>query len=437
MSSTKYPTERLKCWGKAKALRENYYKGFAEAHEKGGIRWAGGAWSFDAIPSGLGDDVWALTGEPYGATVAWNKEFATECQEAIETKGYARDLCSYMRNYWGSILLNKYAWPQFSEEFPKADFIWQDHICCSHSKWYQVASSLEGGVPMYSIDVSVGPYGELTDSRINYIVGQMHDGIKWLEKMTGREYDDELLIKAVHNEFRSCHYWAAICALNKTIPAPLDEKSMYSLYVLGTLRKSAQWTADFYEKDLYPEVKDRVKRGIAAVGNEQCRVMTDTQPPWAFLKVFRYLEKYGCVSVGSLYTFSLIGLWEDQEDGTWGPRAIPDIEITNRDEALRALAEWNLSKPEWQHFYHPKLKSEMMIRIAREWKLNGVLLHFNRGCEGLSLGIAENRLAIQKAGFPVMPFEGNMGDEREFDLTKTMTRIDAFMESLEFEKITE
>jgi benzoyl-CoA reductase subunit B len=437
MSSTKYPTERLKCWGKAKTLRENYYKDFAEAHEKGGIRWAGGAWSFDAIPSGLGEDVWALTGEPYGATVAWNKEFATECQEAIETKGYARDLCSYMRNYWGSILLNKYAWPQFSDEFPRADFIWQDHICCSHSKWYQISSDLEGGVPMYSIDVSVGPYEELTDSRINYIVGQMHDGIKWLEKVTGRDYDDELLIKAVKNEFRSCHYWAAICALNKTIPAPLDEKSMYSLYVLGTLRKSAKWTADFYEKDLYPEIKDRVKRGIAAVGNEQCRVMTDTQPPWAFLSVFRYLEKYGCVSVGSLYTFSLIGLWEDQEDGSWGPRAIPDIEITNRDEALRALAEWNLSKPEWQHFYHPKFKSEMMIRIAQEWKLNGVLLHFNRGCEGLSLGIAENRLAIQKAGFPVMPFEGNMGDEREFDLTKTMTRIDAFMESLEFEKIAE
>ena len=340
-----------------------------------------------------------------------------------------------MRNYWGSILINKYAWPQFSEEFPKADFIWQDHICCSHSKWYQIASELEGGIPMFSIDVSVGSYEELTDHKINYIVRQMHDGIKWLEKVTGRDYDDELLIKAVKNEFRSCHYWSAICELNKTIPAPLDEKSMYSLYVLGTLRKSAQWTADFYEKELYPEVKDRVTRGIAAVGNERCRIMTDTQPPWAFLRIFRYLEQYGCVSIGSLYTFGLIGLWEVKEDGTWGPKPIPDIEITNRDEALRALAEWNLSKPEWQHFYHPKLKSEMMIRIAREWKLDGVFLHFNRGCEGLSLGIAENRLAIQKAGIPTMPFEGNMGDEREFDLERTMKRVDAFMESIEMEKM--
>ncbi len=437
MSTTKYPTELLKCWGKAKTLREKYYEDYAKAHERGGIRWAGGAWSFDAIPAGLGEDVYCLTGEPYGATVAWNKDFAVECQEAIEAKGYARDLCAYMRNYWGSILLNKYAWPEFSEEFPIPDFIWQDHICCSHAKWYQVASDLEKGTPMYCIDVSVGSYEELTESKLNYIVGQMHDGIKWLEKVTGREYDDELLIKAVYNEFRTCHYWAAICALNKTIPAPLDEKSMYSLYVLGTLKKSAQWAADFYEKELYPEMKDRVARGIAAVGNEQCRVMTDTQPPWAFLQVFRYLEKYGCVSVGSLYTFGLIGLWEVQEDGTWGPRAIPEVEITNRDEALRALAEWNLSKPEWQHFYHPKLKSEMMIRIAREWKLNGVLLHYNRGCEGLSLGIAENRLAILQAGIPTMPFEGNMGDEREFELTRTMNRIDAFMEALGMEKVVD
>ncbi|MCW2278174.1 2-hydroxyglutaryl-CoA dehydratase D-component [Heliophilum fasciatum] len=71
-----------------------------------------------------------------------------------------------------------------------------------------------------------------------------------------------------------------------------------------------------------------------------------------------------------------------------------------------------------------------MIRIAKEWKLDGVMLHYNRGCEGLSLGIAENRLAIAKAGIPVMTFEGNMGDEREFDEARTMDRIDAFMETM-------
>ena len=77
----------------------------------------------------------------------------------------------------------------------------------------------------------------------------------------------------------------------------------------------------------------------------------------------------------------------------------------------------------------------MRIKIARDWKMDGVMLHYNRGCEGLTLGIAENRLALQKAGFPVMTFEGNMGDEREFDEARTMARIDAFMETLGLDRV--
>jgi benzoyl-CoA reductase subunit B len=155
--------------------------------------------------------------------------------------------------------------------------------------------------------------------------------------------------------------------------------------------------------------------------------MSDTQPPWGFLSLFRYLAEYGAISVGSLYTFGLIGMWEVKPDGTWGPRTTPQqqgVEIRDRDQALRVLAVWNLNKPQWQHFYSPHLKTEMMVRIAKEWSLDGVMLHY------LSVGIAENRLGLIEAGFPVMTFEGNMGDEREFDLGRTRTRIDTFMETL-------
>lgn len=74
MSTQIYPTEPLQLWGKAKELREKYYLDYRDAHEKGGLRWAGGAWSFDAVPAGLGRDVCSLTSEPYGATLAHNKE---------------------------------------------------------------------------------------------------------------------------------------------------------------------------------------------------------------------------------------------------------------------------------------------------------------------------------------------------------------------------
>ena len=429
MTKQRYKTAPLKLWNRAKEIRKNYYLDYAKAHERGGIRWAGGAWTLGAVTAGLGDDVWSITSEPYAASIAANKDFSMECLEATERAGYARDLCSYMRNYWGSVILNKYLW---GGEFPKPDFIWQDHICCSHAKWYQVVQDLEPGIPAFTIDVAAGAYKDINENKINYLVGQMQDGIEWLEKITGRTYDDQKLIDAVNHECRATSVWAEICALNKAIPAPLDEKTMFSLYVLGTLDKHSKVVADYYE-ELRDEVQERVDNGIAAIPNERCRLMSDTQPPWSFLKVFRYLEEFGALSVGSLYTFGLIGVWEVKPDGTWGPRTTPQqqgIEIKDRDQALRIYADWNLSKPEWQHFYSTHLKTDMMVRIAKEWSLDGVMLHYNRGCEGLSVGIAENRLGLIEAGFPVMTFEGNMGDEREFDATKTMARIDAFMETL-------
>ncbi len=70
----------------------------------------------------------------------------------------------------------------------------------------------------------------------------------------------------------------------------------------------------------------------------------------------------------------------------------------------------------------------------REWKVNGVMLHLNRGCEGLSLGIMENRLGLAAAGIPVMTYEGNMGDDREFDMGRTQNRVDSFMETLRLKR---
>ncbi len=424
----KYPTEPLKLWKKAKELREQYYLNYAKAKDNGGLRWSGSAWALDALPAGLGTDVFSLTGEPYAAAISHDRKFAKECMDAAESYGFARDLCSYMRIYWGGMHLDKYL---FGGKFPKPDFIFQTQICCSHSKWYQHVSTVEQ-VPQFYVDVGVGPYKDMTDARLDYVVGQLNEGIEFLEKSTGRKFDDELFIKAVKNEMRSTSRWADICALNKVKPAPLDEKTMYSLYVLATLSKSSQWCADFYD-ELYDEVKDRVARGIAAVPNETVRMMSDTQPPWSFLKIFRYLETFGAVSIGSLYTFALEGIWETKEDGSWGGRTLPwnkGIEMNDRQTALRLYADWNLSKPQWQHFYDPRLKTEMMLRIVKEWQVDGVMLHLNRGCEGLSMGIMENRMGIAKAGVPIMTYEGNMGDEREFDEVRTQARVDAFMEQL-------
>jgi benzoyl-CoA reductase subunit B len=430
----KYPSEPLKCWPKAKELRDKFYRDFATAKDKGGIRWMGSAWAFDAVPAGLGEDVYCITGEPYGATCAFDRPLSAKFLTAAENFGFARDLCAYMRNYWGSILTNQYA---LGGDFPKADFAWTQHICCSHAKWYQNACELEGNIPLFAVDVGVGaypPFEPLYEHRVKYVAGQLMDAIEWMQAITGRQYNDELFFEAVWNDIRSTHKWAQICMLNRSVPAPIDEKSIYSLYVFGTLQKSNSDFADFYD-ELYDEVKERSERGIAAVANEQVRVMTDTQPPWAFLKIYRYMESWGAVSIGSLYTFGLEGMWlYDEKNNDFTPRPLPAAKPKTREEACTMLADWHLCKPEYQHFYHPEYKTRMMDAIAKNWKCDGIILHYNRGCEGLSMGIAENRLGLIERGNRVMIYEGNMGDEREFDEAATLNRIDIFMDSIGLKK---
>jgi benzoyl-CoA reductase subunit B len=79
----------------------------------------------------------------------------------------------------------------------------------------------------------------------------------------------------------------------------------------------------------------------------------------------------------------------------------------------------------------------MMLKMVNEWKLDGVILHLNRGCEGLTVGSMENRLGLIEAGVPVMTYEGNMADEKEFDERRTVSRIDSFMETLGLKQIPE
>ena len=49
-------------------------------------------------------------------------------------------------------------------------------------------------------------------------------------------------------------------------------------------------------------------------------------------------------------------------------------------------------------------------------------------------GWIELELSPPVPGVPVMTFEGNMGDEREFDEVRTQARVDAFMEQLGLRK---
>lgn len=426
--SKRYKTQPLSCYARAKELRTKHYRDVQEAKSKGKVLIVGGSEGLpQVLASGIGPMAY-LGGEEYAGAVGTNPNFSKECLEAVEARGFARDLCGYTRNFWGSMFLNRYI---LGGEFPKPDFCLQMNACDTMSKWFQQVSE-HFGIPFFAIE---WPFSRKEDSKeLNkqYLIYQMQELIEWMEKITGRKYDDEKLLEALRNDCEVRSLWGEICTLNKIIPATLDHKTMFPLFIISVIMRHETEAVDFYRM-ARDEIKWRVENQIAAIPIEKCRIIDDNEPPWFFLQIFRHMEKYGAISLGSHHTFFLAGAFEDQPDGTLGPRKTPaqrGKEPRTREEALKILAEWYLDWPLFEAIIYPEIKRAMLFRMIKEWKADAVLLHLNRGCEALTQGVAEDRLALTKAGIPVGAYESNMVDAREMNISQVLDSIDAFMESL-------
>lgn len=430
-----YQTKPLESWRKAKELRVELYREIAESRYPGSgkLLVSGGTESFIGLPAGLGSYVF-FGGEPYAASLAASDQrFALECQEAVEARNLARDACAYMRNYLGSLFLDRYL---FGGPFPRPDLLLQTHICDTHAKWYQLVGEIEG-IPYFAVDFVPLRWDETDEGKaqkMDYLASQLLDAIEWMEKVTGRPYQEDRLVEAIENECRSTSLWAECCVLNQAIPATMDEKSMYSLYIIAVLMRHRRQAVEFY-RELRDEIRDRVDNQIAAVATERCRILHDSQPPWHALHIFRYLERYGAVAVGSNYDFGLSGGWYFREGEPLRPAVPPmdeGVPLRTREDAVRVMARWWLEHNlvvRGLRFSGPG-KNALMVQMVKEWRCGGAMIHLNRGCEGAAMGQMEVRLALVQAGIPVMTYEGNMADPGEFDEARTLARIDSFMESM-------
>ena len=424
-----YKTKPLECWQKAKELRQKHYQDIMTAKERGKFLVTGSA---PPLPLTCGiTDIVFFGGEPWGATIAHVPELSTQCLDAAEAKGFARDLCSYCRNYLGSMFLDRSPFGTF----PKPDFCFTRHGCETHSKWYQLVQEYFD-IPSFVIDVPIGSPIERMKPRIEYMTAQCHEYVEWLEKTTNRRFDDERMIAAIRNDWNATKLWGEIALLNAAIPAPLDQRLIYTLYVIGILQRYEKETVKFYEM-LRDEVKDRVANQIGILATERCRVMHDSQPPWSSLRLFKHLEEYGAVCIGSQYSLMLGGAYEEQ-DGNLVPARTPDdngVIIESRDQAIRSMVEWYLKQSSFYITHSPTLRIHDTLQMVRQLKADGMIIHLNRGCEGAAYGQMELRLSLLRAGIPVVTYEGNMADKREYDEAEALNRIDALMESMGLKKL--
>ncbi|MBI4289448.1 MAG: 2-hydroxyacyl-CoA dehydratase [Chloroflexi bacterium] len=328
----------------------------------------------------------------------------------------------------------------FGGEFPKVDFVFTQNACDTNGKCQLLlAEQLGANYVMVDIPV-VGNYKQTRRPYyVDYVAAQFNEAIEKIKRISGRPHDDEKLIEAIYNRCTVEVLWAEIMALNQAIPSPMDMKSQYTFLVPLLVAKYKPETVEFY-RALKQEMEERVKQGIAAVPTERCRLLHHGAPPWHSLRFFRVPQAYGAVFIGSDFSIVQFAAFEEKPDGKFGPSRDPreaGVVLRNREEALRFFAEWYLERAAFT-WCGAQTRIDHQLHLVKEWRVDGVVYHVDRGCENNTSGVLESKMGVSQAlGVPTIVYEGNRGDTRDWSEIESIDRLESFLESMGLKKLEE
>jgi len=429
---------QLKIWDAFKDYQRACYRNYLYAPE-GSLRCTGSTWSVLAPLKGLGEDVYIIGGEPHAASTAGTfPEESREDISAAESAGLGFHSCSYLKLFVGEVVRDKIAIPDgtIKEGYPKPDLIWTTHLCSQHSKWYQEVSRRLGGIPMYAIDMIGGGNAEKDPKIVKYVCDQIEEGIRWLERVTGREFSDELFIKAARNEIKVLVLWGNICALNRHAPAPLDERRLIALFPPAMVDRTTDQTVRIYEA-LLKEVRYMVETGESVVPDQRFRIVYfGLAHTYGHPEIARILRAAGAEIVASVYTFGTTGNFRGFVNGNWSwepldPAWVDELDLSNRRDAISALVKIVLGWPTWQGVRSYWALEQMARAMVTEYKADGLLLAPCRSCE---TDFRNGYIAIQrifKNEIPTVEYDTDQVDVRQMDLPGSQRKTELFVHLME------
>jgi benzoyl-CoA reductase subunit B len=422
-----YESKPLESWAKMKELRRRRFKNNWEAQKRGDLAIVSEAMMLRALWAGFGSPYYAVMSvSPYWTGAKRNPDEIRRLLAFTDSKGYGPEVCGALRIHLAHLLEGKTTVSPTGEPvFP--DFGWQLNFCPQVSRLVYTATK-KLNIPYIQIEPLSG--GDVEKSR-EYIVAQLYEAIEKVKKITGREYNPELLIEATKNELKTLKMFAQVCELNKAVPAPLSARDLISLTLVKTVMAHTKESVEFYE-GLLDEVKYRVKNKITPTGFETKRLYMDAFP-WPFPRALRYPETYGAIVVAGDHPF-LDAQLEEDENGNWIPRRGTDEKIKSletMDDALRALAwlwEGGLKvNRHSMHNWHIEDTVEMPIRTAEQWHCDGLVLAAMRDCfQQMCFGM-ETKLLADSKGIPAMLFYSILTDLRQFNPDELQKQFDVFL----------
>ncbi len=348
------------------------------------------------------------------ACVAGALKASQKLIEYAESIGFSRDLCSYFKTNIGAVGMNV---KMAEGAIGKPTFLASTNtICDTHVKWFQIQAR-EFGVPYFQFDIPNAVSGTTEDQMkeyIDYVVLQFHEFIEFVEKTTGRKFEEKRFNEVLQKSAKLSDLWQQIYEYRKLIPTPVSFQdtmaAIFPLVVLPGIDKGIK----FYE-GMLQDIKDRIARNTGAVSKEEekYRVLFEGIPMWYRIKFFHELANSGVIVTYEPYTFS------------FGPRKKIGLPL---EQQLRELARLIIDTP---YNYSVEKRIQYFEKIVDDYKLDGVILHGNLSCRPSCTGMIDLKNAIQKdKGIPVWIMDCDMDDPRAYSEGPMKNRMESFVELL-------
>lgn len=323
--------------------------------------------------------------------------------------GFSNDLCAYARI--NLAYANVAACPNGERDMPLPDFVLgATSICETMMPWYEdLAYFLD--IPMVFIDIPFNDGYDVDEKRITYLKGQFELAVKQLEDITGKTWDEDRFQEVCDVSVASSKAWLEATSYVQYDPSPMNGFDLFNhMAVATTARPKKEALAAF--NYLIDECKTFVKINKSTFKpDEKHRILYEGIAVWPYLKATAGpLIMQGVNVTGCVYCPAFSGVYDDM-DGLM--KAMTDV--PNCQNLERA--------------------TEARKKLCKDGKCEGALVHINRSCKMWSGFMPEmGRRIARDLDIPVVLFDGDQSDPRNFSEAQYQTRLQGLIEVMDNNK---
>lgn len=352
--------------------------------------------------------------ESHAAMCAGKGTGVLQCEKA-EQAGYSPDICSYARIDIGTAFDGGKDSPTFG--LPRPDLLVSNNNNCSLLiKWFDVYHR-EWGIPHFVLDVPFC-YEKQEESSRQYILGQFHDLIQAVEKLSGQKFNYDKAAEAVKNSFDAFYQWKRFLSFAQCRPSGITAfDSFVQMAPILTSRGTPELVEHY--RLLADETKAMVEEGVVPVPNERHRLLWDNIAPWHQLrKMSVRLAGLGANIIAASYTYC-IGSLEGEYD-------LFHYDGSNPLEYLARGQNFSVCP------HGMKLRFNAMKKAIEHLDIDGVVFASNRSCKVYSImQMDQQRKVFSELGIPAVMIDVDHADSRKYNEEAAFTRIEALLEKIE------